>query len=52
VWEQLPDKEEFLQNLLMKAGLPHNYWSDSIKIERYETICFGDSYSQINVTSI
>ena len=44
VWEQLPDKEEFLQNLLMKAGLPHNYWSDSIKIERYETICFGSNF--------
>ena len=44
VWEQLPEKDQFLQHLLMKAGLPSNYWSDSIKIERYETICFGGSY--------
>lgn len=51
VWEQLPDKEGFLLNLLMKAGLPHDYWSDSIKIERYETICFGDEYSQITAIS-
>ncbi len=43
VWESLPEKEEFLQNLLMKAGLSQNYWSDSIYIERYETICFGTS---------
>ncbi len=47
VWEQLPGKEEFLNNLLMKAGLPPNYWSDSIKMERYETICFGDRYAKI-----
>ncbi len=43
VWESLPEKEEFLQNLLLKAGLPHNYWSDNIYVERYETICFGTS---------
>jgi len=35
VWESLPDKKEFLKHLKMKAGLPPDYWSTSIKIERY-----------------
>lgn len=37
VWEDLPEKKEFLQNLKLKAGLAANYWSKSIKIERYVT---------------
>ena len=37
VWEQLPHKKEFLNHLKLKAGLPENYWSDTIKIERYHT---------------
>ncbi|MBN2689692.1 MAG: AmmeMemoRadiSam system protein A [Gammaproteobacteria bacterium] len=36
VWEQLPTPELFLQHLKLKAGLPEDYWSDTIKIERYE----------------
>lgn len=52
VWEQLPGQEEFLQNLLMKAGLPHDYWSNSIKMERYETICFGNGYSNLKEQNI
>ncbi len=35
VWESLTDTKEFLDHLKMKAGLPSNYWSDSIKIKRY-----------------
>jgi AmmeMemoRadiSam system protein A len=37
VWEQLPSPEEFLQHLKLKAGLPANYWSDSLKVWRYRT---------------
>jgi uncharacterized protein len=37
VWEQLPEPKEFLQHLKMKAGLPPDYWSDTIKVERYTT---------------
>ena len=40
VWEQLPDKQQFLQHLKLKAGLPVNYWSDSIQISRYQTESF------------
>ena len=35
VWESLPEPEQFLQQLKLKAGLPGNYWSDTIRIERY-----------------
>ena len=35
VWESLPTAEEFLSHLKLKAGLPMNYWSDSITVERY-----------------
>jgi AmmeMemoRadiSam system protein A len=35
VWEQLPDKTDFLNHLKQKAGLPTNYWSNTIKVERY-----------------
>jgi uncharacterized protein len=35
VWEQLPKAEEFLQHLKLKAGLPADYWSESIQISRY-----------------
>jgi uncharacterized protein len=35
VWEQLPNAEEFLKHLKLKAGLPADYWSDSIRVSRY-----------------
>jgi len=35
VWESLATPELFLHHLKLKAGLPKNYWSDTIKIERY-----------------
>ena len=35
VWESLPDKKEFLRHLKMKAGLPPNYWSNTLRVERY-----------------
>jgi AmmeMemoRadiSam system protein A len=41
VWEQLPDKALFLQHLKLKAGLPADYWSDTLRISRYTTHSFG-----------
>lgn len=40
VWEQLPDKASFLKHLKQKAGLPLDYWSDTIRFERYSTTSF------------
>ena len=38
VWENYPQADSFLAHLKMKAGLPTDYWSGTIKVERYETI--------------
>ncbi|VAX10834.1 COG2078: Uncharacterized ACR [hydrothermal vent metagenome] len=35
VWESLPTPRQFLAQLKVKAGLPSDYWSDSIRIQRY-----------------
>lgn len=35
VWESLPDPEDFVMHLKRKAGLPADYWSDTIRISRY-----------------
>jgi AmmeMemoRadiSam system protein A len=43
VWEQLPDKAMFLAHLKQKAGLPANYWSDTLRVWRYRTNSFSDS---------
>lgn len=37
VWEQLPEPEQFLRHLKLKAGLPENYWSDKIRVTYYTT---------------
>jgi AmmeMemoRadiSam system protein A len=37
VWEQLPDPREFLRQLKHKAGLPPDYWSSRIRVQRYTT---------------
>ncbi len=42
VWEQIPDKHEFLQHLKRKAGLSRDYWSPGIRIYRYTTNSFSD----------
>jgi AmmeMemoRadiSam system protein A len=38
VWENYPQADSFLAHLKMKAGLPADYWSGTIKVERYETV--------------
>lgn len=35
VWESCPTPQEFIKCLKMKCGLPENYWSSTIKAERY-----------------
>jgi AmmeMemoRadiSam system protein A len=35
VWEQLPKPEDFFSQLKRKTGLPENYWSRSLSVERY-----------------
>jgi AmmeMemoRadiSam system protein A len=40
VWEQLPEPEQFLAHLKLKAGLASGYWSDTLKISRYTVEAF------------
>ena len=42
VWQQLPGKEEFLAHLKQKAGLPSHYWSDTVRVFRYQTQVFEE----------
>ena len=35
VWEQLPDRRQFMAHLKVKAGLPHDFWSPQIRLARY-----------------
>ncbi len=41
VWESLPEPKQFLRHLKQKAGLPPDYWSDNIKIYRYQAEIIG-----------
>lgn len=43
VWEELPDKEDFLENLCLKAGLNGDCYSDSdIQVATYEVEAFSE----------
>ena len=35
VWEALPVPKDFLEELLLKAGLPRNHWSSTLYFHRY-----------------
>ncbi|MDP2810788.1 MAG: AmmeMemoRadiSam system protein A [Rhodocyclaceae bacterium] len=36
VWEQLPEPRQFLAHLKQKAGLPADWWSSEVQLQRYE----------------
>jgi AmmeMemoRadiSam system protein A len=43
VWDQLPDKEEFLSHLCMKAGLPADAWQrNKLEVQLYQVQCFEE----------
>ena len=35
VWEQLPESRDFLAHLKHKAGLPEDFWSPDVRLQRY-----------------
>lgn len=43
VWQQLPDAEVFLRQLKRKAGLPEDYWSVDVQLQRYRSHSFSDT---------
>jgi AmmeMemoRadiSam system protein A len=42
VWEQLPDREVFLNSLKEKAGLPPDYFSRTFEAYKFEATIIGD----------
>lgn len=42
VWEQLPNKQDFVTELKSKAGMPSGYWSTTLQVFRYSTISFSE----------
>jgi uncharacterized protein len=38
VWEMVDGPHEFLRHLKIKAGLPPDYWSDTVRVSRYTTL--------------
>lgn len=47
VWNSIPEPEEFLDQLKMKAGLTAGYWSDTLEVWRYSTESFSAPVSGI-----
>lgn len=43
VWQQLPDKKDFMAHLKNKAGLATDFWSDDIKLYRYTVTKWKES---------
>lgn len=35
VWEQLPERHQFLSHLKQKAGFPGNFWNTDVRLSRY-----------------
>jgi AMMECR1 domain-containing protein len=49
VWEQLPEKEEFLGHLCMKAGLSANEWKKgTLTVYTYQVQAFEEGTSFIH----
>lgn len=43
VWEQLPERQVFIDELLMKAGLPPGHWSPNTRAFRYTVTEYPES---------
>ena len=47
VWEQLPDKQQFVLHLMQKAGMKS--WSQNMRCYRYHTLKFAAEWQDIEV---
>lgn len=43
VWDKIAGPEEFVDQLLIKAGLGAGYWSNTLRVHRYRTHGFTES---------
>ena len=42
VWEQLPERDVFLNSLKEKAGLSPNYFSKTLEAYKFDTLSIND----------
>lgn len=42
VWEQLPDRLDFMAHLKQKAGLPPHFWAPGVHLQRYTVTKFKE----------
>lgn len=47
VWSGLPKAETFVTQLKRKAGLPVDHWSETLRVHRYTTECFGAAFREV-----
>lgn len=43
VWESLPEAEDFVGHLMLKAGFDAGYWSGSVRVQRYASLTFAEN---------
>jgi len=43
VWDDLPDRRDFLRHLKRKAGLPEDFWSPELRLHRYTVAKYRES---------
>ncbi len=43
VWASLPDPRDFLRALKQKAGLPGDFWSADIRLDRYRVVHYEEA---------
>lgn len=43
VWETLPSPDEFLAQLMKKAGLPEDHWSATLRCYRYRSVSMKEA---------
>jgi AMMECR1 domain-containing protein len=54
VWDSLPDPQQFLAGLKVKAGLPKDYWSDGLTLRRFtaETVEEQEMAGAVNPSAV
>jgi AmmeMemoRadiSam system protein A len=43
VWDSLPEPKRFVTHLKLKAGMPPDHWSSSMRVQRYTTESFEEA---------
>lgn len=46
VWESLPSREDFVAQLLLKAGLARDHWSEQLRFFTYTTESFAEGHGR------